>query len=104
MVDPMMIVIDNAHRMDPTSWFLLKDILHEVKRLAIFLLVKSDDRDRIMIVNESTAAFDLIWGELLKDDRQNYINLHLVDLPTLSVDNINDIILKSAEKYRETHR
>ena len=58
-IPPVVICIDNAHDMCPTSWEFLKFIMngHDHLNIAIILLVKTDYRDRMIIHNNSLAAF-----------------------------------------------
>lgn len=59
--DPIMICIDNAHLMDATSWKLLGELSQEDLKIAIFLVIKYDYRDRLLIVPEAKKAFDDAW-------------------------------------------
>ena len=62
--DPIMVVIDNAHLMDATSWKLLSEIGQEEFRVSFFLIIKSDYRDRLVIEGDSKKAFDDAWETL----------------------------------------
>lgn len=47
--------------MCPTSWLLLEMINNEVTQLAIFLLIRKDYMDRMMIDQNSILAFEAAW-------------------------------------------
>ena len=66
--------------MDPISWSFLIHLTEEVKRIAIFLVVKSDDKDRIMVPHESVQAFEQAWDSIQADEA---ISLHINDMPSL---------------------
>lgn len=58
---PIIVCLDEAHRMCPTSWQLLDSITYECELIAFILIVKSDERDRLMITPESVPAFESVW-------------------------------------------
>lgn len=78
MKDPIMIVIDNAHLMCPTSWALFELIIAETEGVAFFLIMQSDDRARLRIPKESQAAFNLTWQTI---DSDSSLNIRMVDMP-----------------------
>ena len=55
---PIVIFIDNAQDMCPTSWLFLDNILEECYQVVIILLVQSDDMDRMKIHPQSVQAFE----------------------------------------------
>ena len=59
---PFVICIDDAHRMCPTSWRLLDEIVESCDRIAIFLLIKSDQKDRMKITKNSIESFESFWN------------------------------------------
>ena len=67
MQDPNIICIDNAIHMDPTSWILLDSLLRCSKHVSIFLLLKTDYKDRIMIPEQSVNAFEQAWHNIFKE-------------------------------------
>ena len=80
---PIILCLDGAHRMCPTSWELLDSITRECEQVAIFLIIKSDEKDRLMILPESVYTFEKIWTQIT-----NELNVRMVDIPILSVDQI----------------
>lgn len=90
---PFVICIDDAHRMCPTSWRLLDEIVDNCDRIAIFLLIKSDQRDRMKINKNSIESFESFWN----NNRQETTYLRIVDLPTLKPEQIGQLIVASAE-------
>lgn len=58
---PIIICLDNAHNMCPTSWKLLHEILEQCEKFMLYLIVKSDDKDRLLIKIESAQAFEGAW-------------------------------------------
>ena len=65
--------------MCPTSWLLLEMINSEVSQLAIFLLIKTDYMDRMMIDQSSVPAFEAAWEQITGDQ-----NIWIYDMPVLS--------------------
>ena len=85
---PFIIVLDNGHDMDPTSWHLMESIVEECYRVVIILLVQSDDMDRMKIHPGSVAAFESVWDSIAAT-----IEIVEKDLPRLSQKHIGDIII-----------
>lgn len=76
---PFIIVMDNAHNMDPTSWQLLESVIEESYRIVVILLVQSDDMDRMKIHPSATVAFEQVWESITTQ-----IEVVEKDLPRLS--------------------
>ena len=93
-------MIDNAHRMCPTSWNLFDSIMTECERVVIFLLKKVDVKDRCMVITESKETYQHVWTQVLADDD---INLHVVDLPRLKEKQIEAMLIHSALNYKSTY-
>ena len=89
---PFVICIDDAHRMCPTSWRLLDEIVDNCDRIAIFLLIKSDCRDRMKINKNSIESFESFWN----NNRNETTYLRIVDLPILKPEQIGELIVASA--------
>ena len=62
--DPIIVCIDNAHLMDATSWKLLGELSQEDLKVAFYLIIKYDYRDRLLIVPEAKKAFDEAWEQI----------------------------------------
>lgn len=58
---PIFICLDDSHNMCPTSWRLLSEILQQCEHLMLYLIVKSDEKDRLLIKIESAQAFEQAW-------------------------------------------
>ena len=56
-----------------------------------YLVIKSDDKDRLLIKVNSASDFEIAWHSISED-----INVRIVDLPTLTVDQIGQIFVASA--------
>ena len=54
-------------------------INNEVSQLAIFLLIKTDYMDRMLIDQNSILAFEATWDQITKDQ-----NVWIYDIPVLS--------------------
>lgn len=96
-----MICIDNAHLMDAMSWRLLGEITNEQSHVAFFLIMKYDYRDRLLIVHEAKEAFDAAWNLMNQDGK---INLRMAEILPLEEEAVKELILRSAEEYRNTHK
>ena len=59
---PFVLCIDDAHRMCPTSWRLLDELVNTCDRIAIYLLIKSDQRYRMKINKNSIESFESFWN------------------------------------------
>ena len=92
---PIIVCLDGAQRMCPTSWKLLDDITAEWGRVAIFLVIQSDEKDRLMIEPQSVAAFEQIWASDL--------DIRIVDLPILSPEQLGQLIVANAQSYKSTY-
>lgn len=75
-----MFCIDNAHLMDPTSWKLLAELTNEHSRVAFFLIIKYDYKDRLMISSSAKEAFDEAWKVITTESR---INIRMAEMPNL---------------------
>ena len=95
-----MICIDNAHLMDPTSWKLLGELMVEESKVAFFLIIKYDYKDRLMIPAAAKEAFDEAWTVITVDSG---INIRMVEIPHLEEEDIRKIILRDAVAYRRSH-
>ena len=62
--------------MCPTSWLLLEMINNEVTQLAIFLLIRKDYMDRMMIDQNSILAFEAAWDQITRDQ-----NVWIYEMP-----------------------
>ena len=47
--------------MCPTSWKLMHEILEICEHFMLFLVIKSDDKDRLLIKIESAPEFETAW-------------------------------------------
>ena len=63
---PIVIFIDNAQDMCPTSWLFLDNILEECYQVVVILLVQSDDMDRMKIHPQSVQAFEQAYNSIFE--------------------------------------
>lgn len=80
---PIIVCLDDAHNMCPTSWKLMHEILSQCEHFMLFLVIKSDDKDRLLIKIESAPAFETAWQSISDD-----IEVNIIDLPILTKDQI----------------
>ena len=78
---PIIVCFDDAHRMCATSWTLLDSITYECEHIAFVLIVKSDERDRLMVVPESVQEFERAWDSMTSTKG---FTVRVIDLPMLS--------------------
>ena len=97
---PIIVCLDEAHRMCPTSWQLLDSITYECELIAFILIVKSDERDRLMITPESVPAFESVWQSMTSTKD---FNVRVIDLPMLSPEQIGELIISNAKEYRDSY-
>ena len=76
---PIVIFIDNAQDMCPTSWLFLDNILEECYQVVVILLVQSDDMDRMKIHPQSVQAFEQAYNSIF--ERQDIVEK---DLPRIN--------------------
>lgn len=89
LTDPIIIVIDNAHLMDATSWKLFGDLSFDEYKVAFFLVVKYDYRDRLLIRPATKEAFDEAW-RIITD--QNGIEIGMREMPSLNEQSVRELI------------
>ena len=98
-ITPYILCFDEAHKLCPLSWQLLTDIARECEgKIVILLIIQSDDRDRKIITPNSVESFEEFWFEAMEE-----VKVKVFDLPILKPEQIGEIILDSASKYRQTY-
>ena len=59
----------------------MHEILVECEHFMLFLVIKSDDKDRLLIKIESAPEFETAWSQISMD-----IDVNIIDLPILTVE------------------
>jgi len=94
---PFIIVLDNAHMMDPASWELYEAIRDGCKRIVLILILQTDYNDSLKISPGSREVFDRIWSAPVMEDNR------VIELPRFSIDNLESMLVGNAQRYFDTY-
>ena len=86
--------------MCPTSWELLEKILTRAQQVVIILNIQTDDRDKLMIHQNSIPTFEPTWQKITDE-----LNLYYetTQVPNLTSGQLGELILENAKSYRTSY-
>lgn len=91
------IILDNAHMMDVASWQLFEAINDDCSRIAIILLMQTDEADKLKIPADVKSVFESIW---LSPQMEELIQ---IDLPFFDEKQLDQLLLACGHRYQSSY-
>ena len=79
---PFILVLDNAHMMDPASWELYEALRDGCYRLAIIIILQTDYNDSVKIRADQQSTFERVWNHPSMEDNR------VIELPSFSKESL----------------
>ena len=92
-----MVVLDNAHMMDPASWDLYEAIRDGCYRIVVILLLQTDYNDGVKIHSSCRDTFERVWQSSNMDENR------VIELPNLNTKSLEEMLINNAKQYQNSY-